>query len=187
MWVYPNKVKKVWFMKKIKTLVSALIIGSMLFSLAGCAKVKAYDKKEIKAILKDDLGIKKDDIGEYESGDDVVIYTESGKANIRVVIYDDEDDAADAFEDYYDDLMDDFDDDLFDGSHKGKSSDTTGYIVFDGTGNDDDANMFSEDEYAYGGIYFCDNMLVIIGTDKDKDSARDDVDEVLSAFGFPKP
>lgn len=174
-------------MKKVKSFISVVLIGSMLFALAGCAKVKAYDKKEFKNILKDELGIKKDDIREYEYDDEEYLSAENGKAFISVTFYEDADDAAEAFEDIYDDFSDDFDDGLFDGSHKMKSSDTNGYIIFDGTGNDDDAERFSEDEYAYGGIFFADNMVVIVGTDKDKDSAREDVDEVLSALGFPKP
>lgn len=174
-------------MKKVKTLVSTLLIGSMLFSLAGCAKVKAYDKKEIKNILKDEVGIKKDDIDEYEYDDVTYVSAENGNAYISVRIYDDEDDAADDFEDLYDDFSDDFDDDLFDGSHKMKLSGSNGYVVMDGEGTDNDAEQFSEDQYIYGGVYFCDNMIVTVVTYKDKDSAREDVDEVLSALGYPKP
>ena len=174
-------------MKKVKSIISVALIGSMLLGFAGCAKVKAYDKKEIKAILKDDLEIKKDDIRDGESKDYEYVISEYGKAGIYCYIYEDEDDAADDFEDLYDDYSDDFDDGVFEGSHKMKLSKTNGYIVFDGEGTDDDGECFYEDEYYYGGIFFADNMIIQVATYKDKDSAREDVDAVLKEFGFPKP
>ncbi|MCQ2528348.1 MAG: hypothetical protein MJ108_04430 [Saccharofermentans sp.] len=175
-------------MKKIKTIVSGLLIGAMMMSFAGCASVKARDKKEVKDILKEKLELKKDKDFKNRSYDDYdYFYGESGKAYFSIYIYDDEDDAADVFDDLYDSYEDDLEDDVFDGKIKLKSSDTSGYVTFKGECTDDDAECFLEDEYYYGGVYYADNMVIRVSASKDKDNARDDVNAFLKAFGLPKP
>ena len=174
-------------MKKIKTIVSGLLIGAMMMSFAGCASVKARDKKEVKDILKEKLELKKDKDYRSSGNKDYDSFSgEYGKAYFSIIIFDDEDDAADRFEDLYDDYMDDFDDDCLDGKHKDKLGKTSGYIVMDGEGADD-GDVIMEDEYYYGGIYYADNMFITVAAEKDKDSAREDVDAFCKAFGLPKP
>ena len=163
----------------IKSFLSVTLVASMLFSLTACAGVKEYDKKEVKSILKDELDLKADDdFYSYDWDDYESFYGSYGKASFRVYIYDDEDDALDFFEDLVDDV--------FSGRTKCVTSKTSGYITFSGEA-DDDGDFFSEDEYYYGGIYYADNMIIRVSAQKDKDSARDDVNAFCKAFGLPKP
>ncbi len=171
----------------IKGFTSVLLIGSMLFSIAGCGRVKAYDKKEVKSILKDDLGLKDDkDYYTYDWDDYYVFTGSNGKSSFRIAIYEDEDDAADEFEDLLDNFQDDKDDDCFSGRSRYVSGKSSGYIVLNGEA-DDDGDFFTEDEYYYGGIYWADNMIIWVLADKDKDNAREDVRAFLKAFGLPRP
>ncbi len=171
----------------IKSFLSVTLVASMLFSLTACAGVKEYDKKEVKSILKDELDLKADDdFYSYDWDDYESFYGSYGKASFRVYIYDDEDDALDFFEDLVDDFQDDKDDGVFSGRTKCVTSKTSGYITFSGEA-DDDGDFFAEDEYYYGGIYYNGCMVIIVTADKDKDSAREDVQAFLKAFGLPRP
>lgn len=171
----------------IKSLTSVVLIGSMLFSFAGCARVKAYDKKEVKSILKDKLELKDDkDYYTYDWEDVYTFSGENGNASFVVRLYEDEDDAADFFDDYLDDIQDDRDDKCFSGKIKYVTGRGSGYITFSGEA-DEDGDFFVEDEYYYGGIYYSGNMIIIVAADKDKDSAREDVREILTAFKLPRP
>lgn len=173
-------------MKKIKSIVSAVLIGSMLFAMAGCAKVKEYDKGEVKDILKDDLDVNKNSIYTSDRGDYEYLTADYGRVEIAFYFFEDEDDAYDYFEELHDDYIDDIDDDVFDGDSKDKFKDDMGYIIFDGE-VDDFGDFFTYGDYYYGGCYFRGSMVAAIYTTSDKNSAIEDVDEVLEAFGFPKP
>lgn len=171
----------------IKRIASVAVIGSMLFSFVGCAKIKAYDKKEVKDILKNELDLKDDkDYYTYDWDDYKSFSGSNGKANFYIRIYEDADDAQDVFEDYLDDIEDDKDDKVLDGKIKISSGKTSGYITFSGEANDD-GDFFIEDEYYYGGIYWADNMIIVVCAEKDKDTAREDVTAFLRAFKLPRP
>ena len=189
-------------MKKFAKVIALLLVASLSLGMVACSNSsssrknkkdkKKKDKTKVTEYSCDDF---EDIIDELSDGDyyitdayddQVYIRCEYGDASITYTFYDDEDDAADSFEEYYDNFEDDFDDDIFDGKYDLKWDGNQGYVVFDGEGTDD-GTAFLEDEYYYGGVYYADGMVVVIYTSRDKNQAREDVDDVLNELKFPKP
>ena len=165
-------------MKKIKVLTSIALIGSMLLAMTGCGtKVNYIEKKEFKKLLKNELDMEEDEdfyVYNYNEYDRISAYY--GDVTIRAAWYDDEDDAYDEFEDMYDEVADGIEDGDFKGDSKLDIQDTTGYIMVNGK---------MDGDYAYGGIYFCDNMIVQVSTESKRDRAIEGVNEVLDVLGLP--
>lgn len=180
-------------MKNCKKILSAILVASMAFSLAGCSSVKAIDKKDFKNALKE-LKLD-DDMREYK-GDDIEYYgydEDDIKYLARVwdddqwymfIQFEDTEAAHDYFEDeFYDDIMDVKEDKDFDGKLKTKLSKSSGYIILKGESESDD---FMEGE-VYGGIYFKNDVVVVALATSDKKSDIKDIDTFLKSIGYPKP
>lgn len=181
-------------MKKFKGVMAIGLTAAMLFSFTGCGtSFSATDKKTFESALEDKDILDLDD-DEYSSqkGDDLYgvdgctrdIWYYGDDFYIEYREFDETEDAYDYFEDCYDDFEDDMDDENFEGSSKSKISDTTGYIILDGEGDDGD---FVGDDDIYGGLYFKDNTVVYVLVRSDKDKDQDKVDDFLDAIGYPKP
>ncbi len=178
-------------MKKVKSIISMALIGSMLFSFAGCG-IKEYDKKGVKEVLNDKLDLEKDDDYRVSNGKDAdKFYGSYGKADFTITIYDDEDDAYDAFEIIYEFYEDDIEDECYEGKTKTKIKDDNGFVTINAECVDDGLTCTEKYSY-YRGIYYSGCMIVSVGVTSDKkkevkDSAREDVQEFVKAFGFDKP
>lgn len=173
-------------MKKVKVLAAGLMAGVMLFSMVGCANFKATDEKSFKKALEDELDLEEDeDYYVYESSDETSIYAYKKNAVFAFIEFDDEDDAADYFEDYY---YEDFEDMVKDKDFEGKyamsynEKSGTGYITFNGEADGD----FADDDI-YGGVYCKEGIIVVAMAYSDKSSDIDNVNAFLKAIGYPKP
>lgn len=179
-------------MKKVKAIVAGLLAGVMLFSMVGCANFKATDEKAFKKALEDELDLEEDDdYYVYEDGDtwiddcDTMIYAYKKNAVFGFLEFDDEEAAADYFEDYYyDDFEDMIKDKDFDGKYAMSYNDKagSGYITFNGDADSD----FADDDI-YGGVYCKDGIIVVAMAYSDKSSDIDNVNAFLKAIGYPKP
>lgn len=192
-------------MAKFKKIVAATLAGSMLFALAGCGnKIKAYDEDGYYDILEKKLDIDEDDINSLDGigyrGSKMIegtlIQTRYEDCTIFIAIYDDKDDAEEAFEDLIN-KTEDFEDDEtyselfeeFDGELAYNMDGNTGYIIESCEGGPNlpffgDRNMGHSD--FYGAVYFSDNVIVRIQPDSAfGDSDSDDVLEIIEAFGYP--
>ena len=171
-------------MKKfVKSLVSTMLIGSMLFSFAGCSvKFDAVKAKDFKKALEDAMDIDDDDYSDYDWDDSRNIWYYHKDIRIDYYQFDDADDAYDYFEDLYDEWEDTLDDGDFDGKHKEKFKDdaTSGYILLNGESDNDD---FYEGDI-YGGIYFVDDIIIIAVCRSDKQKDMDKIDALLDAIGY---
>lgn len=200
-------------MKIFKKIISVVLVATIALALASCSgtsskktrkrdrdrdrdrdddrrhseSVTEYDADEVRRILIDELGVHRDDIRMYESEDRTIISVDYDSAYFSCYIYSDEDDAHDVFDDYYDRMTDDYEDDYFDGIHSEEFTSSNGYLVFDGEGTDEDAQMFVDEDYYYGGSYYFGSMVITIFTTADADGAREDVEEVISAFNLISP
>ena len=193
-------------MGKFKKMVATLLAGTMLFALAGCGKkIKAYDEDGYYDILENKLDIDEDDIYSLDGigyrGSKMIegtlIQTMYENCTIIIAIYDDEDDAEEAFEDMFD-MAEDFEDDdprfeVFednDGELAYDMDDNTGYVIVSVDGGPNlrffgDINMSRED--FYGAAYYTENVIVRImpyGPDYE-DGDSDYVLEIIDALGYP--
>ena len=169
-------------MKTIRSVVATILVGATMMSLAGCAKkIEPVKKKDFKTALENALDIDDD---EYLDGDGTVIYME-GKYYIMYRTFEDEDDAADWFEDLYDDFEDAVDDKDFTGKHREVYNENGGYgyIVFDG--ESDGGDMMEGD--LYGGIYWAEDTAIYVMATSNKDKYVDGINALLSELGYPKP
>ncbi|MBO4636574.1 MAG: hypothetical protein J5685_05435, partial [Clostridiales bacterium] len=106
-------------MKKLKSVVALVLVGASMMSLAGCAKkIEPLKKKDFKDALENALDIDDDDYSDYDGSDYDNVWYYEDKYFIDYYQYDDEDDAADWFEDVYDDYEDMIDDKDFSGRHR---------------------------------------------------------------------
>jgi len=167
-------------MKNLKKAVAITLIGAMLLPLAGCGKkiepVRARDfEAAIEEVFDDD---------EYMSYDGSVFVSDDDFV-IGYMKFEDEDDALDSWEDFIDDYEDMLDHKKFDGRHVFVNRDTYGYILLNGENSD--RNFAEGKGYYYGGIYFTEDVLIVVITTDDRDASRQDVNTILNALGYPKP
>ena len=167
-------------MKNVKKVVAAVLTGAMLLPLAGCAKkierIKARDfENAIEEVFDDD---------DYSSYDGL-IYVIDDDYIITFATLDDDDDARDRWEDILDDFDDMKDDKKFDGRTVRVDREEYGYILLNGESSD--RHFMNGRCYAYGGIFYVEDEVFVILTNKDKDSYREDIDTILRALGLPRP
>lgn len=165
-------------MKSVKSVIAAVLVGSMVLPLAGCARkierIRARDfESAIEEVFDDD---------EYGSNGGSV-YVLSDHYAVNFTAFNDDDDARDTWEEALDDFDDMMDDADFDGRTRRVDRDTYGYILFDG--ECDDPSFMGNRDYIYGGIFYVEDEYIAVVTDKDKDSNRENVDTILEALGFP--
>lgn len=175
-------------MKKIKSVISAAIIGSMLFAFTGCGKIGEIDKKEFKKTVKDVLDCDNDEYAEYDK-DDLAKYEDyraryrgedSDKYSVSITVYDDEEAAQYFFDSYVNDI--EFSDDH--GLIDGKVKKTGSYVTVDA----EITSGYDGDDYDYyGGVYLAGTTIVRISTTTGKDKHKDTVDELLDALDLPTP
>jgi len=179
-------------MKKMtKGIISVVLAGSMMMSLAGCANFNLITYKDFKKALEDALDMDDDDIREYKNssvdGNETKheVYANDGKCRYAFIEFDDADDAVDYFEEVYDEFEDTLKDDDFDGSYKKAYNENaqTGYILLNGDSDNDDFM----DGKVYGGVFLKENTIVIVMANSQKSSDMEDIDAMLSAIGYPKP
>ena len=175
---------------KMKKIISVALLGAMTLSVAGCAlKIETVKKGDFKDAIEEVI-----DEGDYaETSNNIYYYGD----NFFIDYYelDDEDDAADAWEDIYDVYEDMIDHSDFEGKRKTVSTSSYGYILLDGECDDDDflrdvsgvQFLAYGENYYYGGIFYCEDQIIIVMTLKDKDGNREDIDTILDALGYPKP
>lgn len=177
-------------MKTMKKVISVALVGVMMMSLAGCAKkIESIRLKDFKSAL--ETVIDEDDYTATDSN----VYYYGDDFFIECYKKDDEDDAADAWEDILDSYNDMVDDKKFDGSYRMVNTDTFGYILLKGDCDDkhfleDISNVYfleSGRNYYYGGIFWVEDEIIVVMTTKDKDSNRDDINTILNEMGYPKP
>ncbi|MCQ2528349.1 MAG: hypothetical protein MJ108_04435 [Saccharofermentans sp.] len=188
-------------MRIFTKVVSMILIASISLGMVACSDSgskkkdkKDREKKEKTKVEEWSIDDFEDFLDDYTDGDYFDrdydncygLLSDSGDVVINYRWYDDEDDAEDYFDVAYSGFEEDFDDDLFDGKHDMKRSGSQGYVVLAGEGEDDGSWIY-EDQYFYGGVYYADHMVVTIITTRDKDKAREHVDEVLKELNFPRP
>ena len=164
-------------MKKIRTLVSTLLICSLALSIAACGgKVTAKTSDEVKdACVK--AGFKEDEVITNTTDEEEMLYAETQSV---IVLYSKSDAAKDYFDEMYKDAEESLKDkDSFDVDYKLKEGT---YVIFDGTSKDPTGQL--SDQYMYGGYYYVDGTLIsAFSIDKD---GVDMVKKVLDALGYPK-
>lgn len=150
----------------------------------GFGKLKPYTCDEIEDILRDVLDADSRDFDRYGSGSSDSLYYYGNSIMLQAFEFDEDDidDAAEEFEDLYDEFVDGIEDEGFDGNVSYDIGDGYGYVLLDGT-------IRSEyyDEHVYGGIYWAENTMLIVSTEGDSSSSREDVDALLNALGYPTP
>lgn len=173
-------------MKTMKKVVSVILLGAMALSMAGCSKkIQTVDKKDFKDAVKEALDADKSDIRDWDNSDNENLWYYEGKFYVDMYIYDDEDDAADRFEDLYDDYQDMIKDKEFDGKSKAVMGKTYGYILLNGEVTDDDYGFAETD--VYGGYFWVEDQFFIIICRSTKDKNTQQIDALLDALGFPQP
>lgn len=186
-----------------KKLVSGVIVGAILISLAGCSEkteekkseVKKYSAEEYREIIADALDIDENEVivaDVQRPQFSAVNITTGGKTDVfaDVLICDDSDFSRAQFEEWYETAKDiiesDNFDDNFDGEYNIFYDEGIGYIVVDGSpicmeifGMANDSN-----ENFYGGLYYIDNILVRVNC-RTEEADPDDVIRVIEALGYP--
>lgn len=116
----------------------------------------------------------------YDAGDEyeAMYFGDDYNVMIYYMAYDDADDASDFFEDTYDELEDSIADDEFDGTYDLEFDGNYGYMIFDGE---------MDGSYLYGGIYLTDNVIIYAIATSNSASDKEEVDEFLTAIGYPLP
>ena len=148
--------------------------------LGGFAKISASD---FETVLADCSDIDEDDIDTYEGSMYTMVTYYYDDYCILYYEYDDEEDAADYFEDTYEDYLDMIEDGGFEGNHSEYMDDTCGYILIDGESFTD--NFLDDD--LYGGIYYAENTYLIILTTSHDQNKENTIDQILNAIGYPNP
>jgi len=179
-------------MKGFKSTVALITTIVMMFSLTACSKKpKEYDKDSITSLLKDELKIDEDEIyvydsdGENGSPEGTSVTAKYDDARIIVLIYDDADEANEAFNEAYKEFQDQFNlNDRFKGDFLCNNSDDYGYIVING--NESGVNVFG-DIFAtgslYGGLYYSGSMITMVRPEGPDSFSG--VNEVIEALGYP--
>ncbi|MBR6880750.1 MAG: hypothetical protein IKN14_06695 [Clostridiales bacterium] len=165
-------------MKKVRAVVSTILICSMALAVAACSggKVTLKTTDEIKDAC-EKAGYKEDDIAVMDI-DEKTAMVMAGDMEKVIITYVKSEDAEEQFKSSYDDLVDGLNDkDSFDGKHSEKED---SYIVFDGTAKQD-----GEEQYMYGGYYYVDGTMVVAMA-MDKDGASQ-VKDFIKAIGYPTP
>lgn len=204
-------------MKKLKSMISVLLIAAMTLSLAGCGK--KFDPIE-DSVFEDAL----DEVFSVEEGDNgwrtvsnatgtgdygywsafmdgTSIFRTADKIKLNIeyigesdqyycfIEFKDAEEGMEWFEDYiYSDFEDAIKDDDFEGSSSYKLTETMGYVLVNGENDSDFLEYCTDGEGdIYGGFFYNDGIFVAAFTTKLKDSRIEDVDAFLSAIGYPKP
>lgn len=166
-----------------KKIVSIALLVVFAFSLVGCAKYKEIDYKVFEDAL-EEVGFDDDEYystKNYGDYDRYVIATD-GNVTYRYMLFEDEDDAYDYFEDFYDDFADAVSDRDFSGSSRRSLSRSHGFVLFNG---EIDTRHWDSD--IYGGVFYRGSMVIEVVASSDKKSDKSDVDEFLRALGFSHP
>ena len=163
-------------MKKIKTLVSAVLVASMALALAACGgKVTEKTADEVKDACKkagydDDaiMAIDQEGTSAVMAGDDEL-----------VIMWVKSEDYAAEYEAAYDEMLEGVKNkDYFDGKYSDKKTDDYSYITFDGKDVTSDTTM-------YGGMYSAgDTFLTVMAM---SDDAKSTAKDFIGALGYPKP
>lgn len=172
--------------KAIKTIVSVVLLASMAFSIAGCAKkIEPVKKKDFKDALEEVFDIDEDDYSDYDWDDYTNIYYYDHDYRVEMYQFDDEDDALEMFEDLYDEYEDMIEDKEFKGKKKGVFNEKAGYgyILLNGESESDE---FYDDDI-YGGFYWSGDTIIVVIVLSDKDKYTDNIDAMIRALGYPKP
>lgn len=166
-------------MKNLKKAVSVILVAAMALSLAGCAsKFKAVDEKDFKEACKSAFGAKNSEIEDYGYGDVEFYAYEEKNIEVSLMIYDDEDDAQDFFEDVYDELEDAIDDGDVEGKTKLVNHETWGYVIVKGENEDGDD--------IYAGFYLVDDQIIMFTCESLKDKDVSKVNDFLKDLGLPR-
>lgn len=176
-------------MRKIKSILAVVLVACMMLSVASCAKsVKKVDKDKFEAAL-EKVKIDDDDLYENKNGTrdgydyDRTISAYDGNCIYVYIEFEDADECKEYFDDeIYDEFEDLKKDKDFDGKLQMHTGAHSGYVIFNGEADGDDV-----DGDVYGGIYFRDNVLVMVMCYSDKKSDIEDIQTVLKALGLPRP
>lgn len=187
-------------MKKLSSLIAAVLVGSAILSVAGCSafKVKLIDEKAYFEALEKNAGISKKDTLVHEKnstydGHDVeyVTFTDQDGSSFCYIRYEDADDAMDEFMITYDSLEELLDDGTFEGSNKRMINNDQGYILLDGSVEEGTAfagmTFFTGDTHYYGGYYVNNNVFIEILTLDGSKSDKEMIDAMLKELGLPTP
>ncbi len=183
----------------IKKAGTSVLIFAMSLSLFACSggksrkdkdedeeeeelEIDEYSEKDIIDVLKEN-DFKKSDINHYDDSKDYTyFYAENRSVYVMYYYYDDEDDARDMFDRYYDEYKDVKKSGNFEGDLDADYTDDAGYVFYNGEYDD------KKDKWTrYGGIYYSDNMVFCIFTDRLKDRTKDNINNVLEDLGYPVP
>ncbi len=182
--------------KLMKKVLSVVLLGSMVLSIASCAKkgVRSITKDQFeKAIMDAHVMADKNDFFTYTGMGDGDTECVSFGNDIRkkddvyyncVVAYlwttDSEEDAKDMFDEVYASYYEASG--VFDGKETEEFKDEYCYFTLDGTIND--YPMYG---YCYGGWYWAGNSFIVVYTTEDNDDHRGRIDSILEQLGFPTP
>lgn len=183
--------------KEIKSIVSVVLLVSMAFSIAGCArKIKPVEMNDFKDALQEEFDLDEYNYSErhtdsytyiiYFGHDCHISYCESYGNDLDSSLNSDN-----SFRDTYNIFMDIVENNEF----KGKKTcvfnekDGYGYILFDGESNSDKFWPSSKYGSIYGGYYWTGDMLIhVVGWEGiDNDEYIKNVDAMIRALGYPKP
>ena len=149
----------------------------------GFGKLKPYTCDEIEDMLRDVFDADSSDFDRFSDGSNDSLYYYDNSVTLEYFVFDEDDidEAAEGFEELYDEFVDEIEDEGFDGNISYDIGDGYGYILFDGSPDSE-----YSDENIYGGVYWAENTMLIVASERDS-SSRDDVEAFLNALGYPTP
>lgn len=188
-------------MRRLKAVIASVLVCAMLLSFAGCSKFKVIDDEKVFYNALDNVaGIDKDYTSHEKNtvidGDKVeyYIFTYDGDNFYIYIRYKKADDAMDRFDAFYQDFEDAKNEDCFSGSSTMSESKKRGYVLFNGTADEETYisffhmnQYFFEESEIFGGVYVNDNVYIeaysLNGSKRDKEK----ITKFLKELGFPKP
>lgn len=212
--IVPGAHRRGDIMKRFKNVVAVTLAFAMAFSLIGCGKAKDIDDEDEKEEVEEEtsgngmedlikdfpgtaserLGISEDDINEYDPSEmhndhafegAYYICAGSDLPAIECAVYDDPDEARDAFEEYYRTFNEQFREENFQGEYLCFYEGDRGYIVIAGTnsGTHIFGDYYAVGNEVYAGVYYEANAVITIKPRNNVDNST--VEDVISDLGLP--
>lgn len=183
-------------MKMLKNVAAVAMAGVMIMSAAGCKalKIEKVSSGDFTSAVEDNTGIELNEYS-YEGIENLYFYNDW--YYIDYFEYEDADEAKDVFEDAYDSFDSAKSHNDFSGSSKYVCVNDYGYFLFNGEVEGSGFIAPLSDEYesiassldgdVYGGVFWADDMIMVVITRSDDKEDKDYINAILSDLGYPKP
>ena len=181
---------------KIRNIVITTAVCALALAVSGCgAKTNGMADlaQDFGGTLQDKLGASADEIRTSDASEipnanayegTYYIYTNGDMPSVESRVYDNADEAREAFEETYEIFTQAFGDG-FDGECQYALDDNSGYIVVDGSlaGSNIFGGRYMSGEELYAGLYYYDNAVMVVMPRNDAGNA--DVEDTISRLGLP--